>query len=325
MGYATSKQIAMSDIPVIDISSLHDDDPPGLTEVAGRLRAAAADPGFFYVSNHGVPEAVLEAAREAARCFFARPLVEKQEVRIDAHHRGFLRVGEAKMYGGANPDLKESYVFGLDLEPGDREIVAGDPLLGLNNWPGFMPELRLACNDFYAAMSACARSLMRAFAVAMDLPPDFFLKTVQRPVSRGSLIYYPPQPPRMGTEQFGVAPHSDYGCLTLLWQDATGGLEVLNKQQEWVMAHPIEGALVVNVGDLLARWTNDRFSSTAHRVINRSGHERYSMALFFDPDADTLIDPAGVIGSDETPRYPPVRCGEHILSRYEAAFAYRNK
>ena len=129
----------------------------------------------------------------------------------------------------------------------------------------------------------------------------------------------------MGTDQFGVAPHTDYGCLTLLWQDATGGLEVLNKQKEWVTAHPIEGTLVVNVGDLLARWTNDRFSSTAHRVINRSGHERYSMALFFDPDVDTLIDPTAVIGSDEESHYPPVTCGEHILSRYEAAFSYRKQ
>lgn len=325
MGYATSKQIALSDIPVIDISPLRDGDPSGLAEVAGRLRAAAADPGFFYVSHHGVPESVLESAREASGRFFAHPLEEKQEVRIDAHHRGFLRVGEAKMYDGANPDLKESFVFGLDIEPGDREVVSGDALLGLNNWPGFMPELRPACNDFFDAMSACARSLMRAFAVAMDLSPDFFLQTVQRPVSRGALVYYPPQPPRMGTEQFGVAPHTDYGCLTLVWQDATGGLEVLNKKQEWVEAHPVEGALVVNVGDLLARWTNDRFSSTAHRVINRSGGERYSMALFFDPDAGTLIDPVDVVGGGETPRYPPVTCGDHILSRYEAAFAYRKR
>ena len=325
MGYATSKQIALSDIPVIDVSPLHAGDDSGLARVAERLQAAAADPGFFYVSHHGVPETVLEAARDSARRFFALPIDEKQKVRIDAYHRGFLRVGEAKMYGGANPDLKESFVFGLDIESDDREILAGNPLLAPNNWPGFMPELRPACNNFYTAMSACARSLMRAFAIAMNLAPEFFLHNVQRPVSRGSLIYYPPQPPRMGTDQFGVAPHTDYGCLTLLWQDATGGLEVLNKQKEWVTAHPIEGTLVVNVGDLLARWSNDRFSSTAHRVINGSGHERYSMALFFDPDVDTLIDPAAVIGSNEESHYPPVTCGEHILSRYEAAFSYRKQ
>lgn len=324
MGYATAKQIALSDIPVIDISPLRADDPSGLAEVAGRLRAAAADPGFFYVSHHGVPEAVLEAAREAARRFFALPLEGKQKVRIDAHHRGFLRVGEAKMYGAANADLKESYVFGLDLQSDDRELAAANPLLGLNNWPDFMPELRPACNDFFTAMSACGCALMRAFAVAMNLSPDFFLRSIERPVSRGSLIYYPPQPPRMGATQFGVAPHTDYGCLTVLWQDATGGLEVLNKNEEWVTAHPIEGALVVNAGDLLARWTNDRLTSTAHRVINRSGRERYAMALFFDPDVGTLIDPAAVIAGDEEAKYPPVSCGEHILSRYREAFSYRN-
>ena len=135
------------------------------------MRMAAADPGFFYVSHHGVPEPVLDAAREAAGRFFAHSLDDKQKVRIDAHHRGFLRIGEAKMYGGANPDLKESYVFGLDVAPDDREVVAGNPLLGLNNWPDFMPALRPACNGFFTAMSACGHSLMRAFAVAMDLAP----------------------------------------------------------------------------------------------------------------------------------------------------------
>ena len=140
MGYATSKQIAGSEIPVIDISALHADDPAGLSNVAESLRMAAADPGFFYVSHHGVPEPVLDAAREAAGRFFAHSLDVKQKVRIDAHHRGFLRIGEAKMYGGANPDLKESYVFGLDVAPDDREVVAGNPLLGLNNWPNCLPR-----------------------------------------------------------------------------------------------------------------------------------------------------------------------------------------
>lgn len=323
MGYATSREIDASGIPVIDVGTLTAGSEAAATDVARALSAAARDPGFFYVRHHGVPRVVLETALAASKRFFAEPAERKAEVAISERHRGWLRVGEAKMYGGARPDLKESFVFGVDLPADHPELQGGNPILGRNRWPAFQPGLRPAASAFFDAMSACATRLMRAFAVALDLAPDTFTRDVRVPVSRGSFIYYPPQPPDLGEEQFGVAPHSDYGCLTLLWQDATGGLEVRDVNGDWVTAHPVEDTLVVNVGDLLARWSNDRFRSTPHRVINRSGGERYSLALFYDPDAGTVIDPRVALGPDEPSHYPPTTCAEYILSRYRAAFAYR--
>jgi isopenicillin N synthase-like dioxygenase len=149
------------------------------------------------------------------------------------------------------------------------------------------------------------------------------VRTIDRPISRGSILYYPPQPPDMGTDQFGVSSHTDYGCLTLLYQDSTGGLQVQDSGGTWLTAHPIEGTFVVNVGDLLARWTNDRFRSTPHRVVNRSGHARYSTALFIDPNADTLIEP--VVRAGELARYAPVTCAAYLRSRLDASFAYRQQ
>jgi isopenicillin N synthase-like dioxygenase len=149
------------------------------------------------------------------------------------------------------------------------------------------------------------------------------VRSIARPTSRGSIIYYPPQPPDAADDQFGVSPHTDWGCLTLLYQDQTGGLEVQGRDGTWVTAHPIRGTFVVNVGDLLARWTNDRFKSTPHRVVNRSGRARYSCAVFVDPDRDTLIDP--VVRPGEAARYEPVTCGAYVQSRFDAAFAYRQK
>lgn len=321
MAYATSKEIALSDIPVIDMAPLRGGDVAQARQAAMALRRASEEVGFFYVEDHGVPGTVVDAALAASRAFFELPLEQKLEVAINKSHHGFIRVGEAKMYDGANIDLKESFIWGFEPPPGTD--IDDNPFLGPNNWPAFMPGLRTALYTYFEAASQCARALMKGFALSLDLDPDIFLRTSSLPISRGSALYYPPQPPDMGEEQFGVGPHTDYGCLTLVCQDPTAGLEVLDRNGDWLTAQPIPGTFVVNVGDLLSRWTNDRFASTAHRVVNRSGGTRQALALFYDPDFETVVDPREICGANETPRYEPVTCGGYILSRLDAAFSYR--
>ncbi len=323
MNYAESKAIDVFHIPVIDMGPALDGSPEGERQVADGFRRAATEVGFFYVKNHGVPWSLIEQARAAARAFFALPLDQKTEVRVNANHRGFLRVGEAKMADYAQPDLKESFVWGLEVPPGDPAMTPDNPFICPNNWPAFMPELKGAVYPYYEATLDCGQRLLNVFAVSMDLPRDTFTKHWRHPIARGALIYYPPQPPEMGREQFGVAPHTDYGCLTVLCQDDVGGLEVQTKAGEWVTAHPIEGTFVVNVGDLLTRWTNDSFASTPHRVVNKGGRERYSLVLAVDPDFETLVDPVVVCRDGEKPHYPPVRCGDYVRERFDTAFAYR--
>ena len=320
MSYATAKQISLSEIPVIDIAPLVEGESGGRGKVAEDILAAAQGVGFFYVRNHGLPPQVIADAMAASKEFFAHPHEEKMTVRINERHRGFLRVGEAKMYETAKADLKESFVWGLDVGEDDPDYLAGSPMIGPNNWPDFMPALRPVLNAFYAESLDCGRHILRACAAGLGLPEDTFDARYDKTVSRASIIYYPPQDAAMGERQFGVAPHADYGCLTLLHQDATGGLQVRTGKGEWVMALPIEGTLVVNVGDLLARWSNDRFRSNPHRVVNSSGAVRYSMAMFVDPNFDTPIIPA-VDGGE--PKYEPTTCGEYILSRYDESFSYR--
>ena len=123
-----------------------------------------------------------------------------------------------------------------------------------------------------------------------------------------------------------MAPHTDFGCVTLLWQDPTGGLEVRERAtRSWIPAPPIEGTLVINVGDLLGRWTNDRFASTPHRVVNRSGGERFSIATFYDPDFSALVDPRELGTPEAECDYEPIAAGQHILNRFDASFSYRGK
>ncbi len=302
MPYADVKRIESTEIPVVDLAA-------PLPQVAAEMLRASEAIGFFYVKNHGIGRELLDAVSAQAREFFARPAEQKLEVRVRDYHRGFIPTGEAKMYEQARVDLKESFIWGLERAP--------EP----NRWPASQPAMRAVLERYFAECNALGFRLMRAFAVALDIDADYFVRHIDRPISRGSLIHYPPQPPFLERDQFGVAPHTDYGCLTLLYQANVEGLEVLGKNREWLTAHPIEDSFVVNVGDLLARWTNDRFASTPHRVVNRSGRERLSIAMFVDPNDEAVVEP--VCRPGEAARYPPVTCGAYIRQRFDAAFEYR--
>lgn len=321
MSIAGARDMPITEIPVIDIAALYRDDAAGLQRVATQMREAAERVGFFYVRNHGIPADLIEQTELLARRFFAHPLEDKQRLAPRSHHRGFLQIGQAKMHERALPDLKESFVWGLDVPDNDPDFCAGNRMIGPNIWPAFLPGLRPVLNQYFDAANACGQVLLRAFAASLGVEPERFTRHFSKPVSRGSLVFYPPQPADADRTQFGVSPHTDYGVITLLHQDPVGGLQVSNRRGEWVVAHPLDGTLVVNVGDLLARWTNDRFRSNPHRVVNTSGRERLSIAVFVDPDYDTPIEPVVLPG--DTAHYEPTRCGEYILGRFDRSFAYR--
>ena len=329
MSYAGAADLGREAIPVIEISRIRSlgargtADEAAVAAVGRALLAASQQTGFFYIAGHGVPPATIARAVAAAQAFFALPLEQKQRVQVNGRHRGFLRQGGAVMRDDVKPDLKESFNWAFEVPEGSPLMRPDRPLIGPNLWPDDMPALRRELYAYYEEVVACARDLLRAFALALDLPADFFADKFDCPMARGSAIYYPPQPPGLGTSQFGVGPHSDYGCLTLLWQDDSGGLQVQGRDGAWIMAHPLPGTFVCNVGDLLARWSNDRFVSTPHRVVNASGRARFSLPVFFDPNPETVIDPADLLPPGAPARYRPVTAGAHLLARFEAAFSYR--
>ncbi len=319
MAYAAHKEIDADLIPVIDIGPLRDgSDPDGVAQAIFR---ASRDVGFLYVSNHGIPDDLITRTHEAGLTFFRQPLEDKLSVAINRDHRGFLRQGGAKMDDDAKADLKESFIWGHDFP----DHLRGRPLHGTNQWPASMPSLAPLLEAYFAAAHGVAHHIMRACALGLGLAENAFLETASQPLSRASLTWYPPQPPNLGEDQFGVGPHTDFGVLTVLCQDSVGGLQVQDYNGDWIAAHPIPGTLVINVGDLLARWSNGRFRSTPHRVINASGRERLSLVLAFDPDFDTPIDPALVCADGEAALDEPISCGDYLLWRFGRAFDYRNK
>ena len=179
---------------------------------------------------------------------------------------------------------------------------------------------------YYDAMLALGARLTRAVAVSLGLEAGFFEPRYRKPLQRTQAIFYPPQEVGAEEEVFGVAPHTDFGLLTLLWQDDNGGLQVRERSSGgWIDAPPLPGTFVVNVGDLLGRWSNDRFASTPHRVINRSGRERFSIATFYDPDFGAMVDPRALGAAEGEARYEPVTAGQHILNRFDQAFGYRKR
>lgn len=316
MSFNTTRSINPSEIPVIDISRLRDGSDP--VSVAKELHAASSGLGFIYIRGHGILDEVIEQARDTAYNFFRCSEEQKETVSISPKHRGWIGTGGAKMDDDLLPDLKESFLWGFEDESGytpeDHE------LRGPNQWPEFLPELQERATEYFTQAHDVAHYLMRGFALGLELPENFFLKTADQPLSRGSFVYYPDQSDNLDSDQFGVGPHTDFGVLTVLAQDNVGGLEVETIDGEWIKAPPIPGSLIVNVGDLLHRWTNGAYKSTPHRVINASGRERLSLVLAFDPNPETIINSHDVSRHNS---YKTITCGDYLSWRFKKAFAYR--
>lgn len=316
----------MNELPIVDMAGVGDADPAATARAAAEIHRAFTTVGFLYIANHGLADDVIAQAVQEARGFFHQPLAKKREVAINKRHRGFNALGDALMYEATKPDYKEFYTIGLELPEDDPDVVSGEPLRGPNNWPADRPALRAAMTRYYDEIGRCGADLLSCVAISLGLDRTFFKDKYAKRLQRTQLIYYPPHPDGAPTDQFGLAPHTDFGCITLLWQDENGGLEVLERQSKtWIAAKPIPGTLVVNVGDLLARWTNDLYASTPHRVINRSGRERFSIATFYDPDFKAVVDPRQLGVAQADCRYEPTTSGEHILGRIERSFGYRKK
>ena len=307
-------------IPVIDMAPLLGGDQRGVAGVSEAVRQAFTTSGFCYVRNHGVPADVIAQAARTSLDFFHLPLEEKLEAAPKEAVRGFNAIGRTKMRGAMNPDYKEYFQIGLELPRDDPAVLAGQPLRGPNQWPRGLPQFETAFTRYFEAIGACGQRFLRAVAFSLGAPETFFVDKYDKPLQRTQCVYYPPHPVGRTDELFGVAPHTDYGCVTLLWQDDVGGLEVQDRSGAWVQARPVPDTLVINIGDLLARWSNDRYRSTPHRVTNRSGRERLSIATFYDPDFTAPVDPSDFSGGvGEAPNHPPVSAGDYIMGRINAS------
>lgn len=302
-------------IPVLDLAPLVEG---GDTDaLAQDFATAYGETGFAYVINHGIDKGVRAAVFEASKRFHALPEASKQAIALDRNHRGYIAINTST---DVNSDLAEvtkpnqSASFMMMREDA---VVDGDVYLsGPNQWPD-LQGFRAACEAYSAAMTGLGHGLMGLAMQALGAPPQAVMAAFERPTIWLRLLHYPPQAPHAPDDLYGSAPHKDFGCLTLLAQDDVGGLEVQTPAGAWVAAPPMEDAFVVNVGDMLHRMSNGRFLSTPHRVINRTGRERYSCPFFFDPHVSAEIAPLPGTGA---PRFEPLNFGAFLRGELEAGY-----
>lgn len=319
----TARAVDAAALPVIEISGLSASDPSARAAVGAALREACLDKGFFYCAGHGIPQGLIDAAFAESKAFFDRPEAEKRAVdkALSPCNRGYEPLGGQTLEAGAGPDRKEGFYVGLDLPEDDPRVIAGRFNRGPNLWPADQPGFRPVMRAYFAAMQDLGERLMRGIALSLDLPEDHFDTFCRDPLATLRLLHYPPSTGAPGER--GAGAHTDFGGLTLLLQDEVGGLQVFdNAAQDWIAAAPIPGTFVVNLGDMIARWTNDRYRSTLHRVVNASGRERYSIPFFYVGNPDVRVEALpGCLAPGETPRYAPTTVEGHLQEMYRRTYA----
>lgn len=321
-------------VPVIDISRFETGGPADKQAIARSVDQACRDIGFLVISGHGVAPELIERVRSVSRAFFDLDLREKIRVArpsVDVT-RGYIgmmdeSLGRSRDENTTAGDLNESLMIGpVDIPPADYAFApAAGTHFAPNLWPDAPSGLRDAWTDYYRAMGVLAQTLMRIFALSLGLDEFFFDAKIDRHISRLRVRNYPAQDKVFEPGQIRAGAHSDYGSLTILaTEDRPGGLQVFNAAGDWVDVPIVPGCFIINIGDLMARWTNDKWVSTLHRVVNPptqagAASRRQSLVFFHNPNYDAeIVCLPGCVQPGIDAKYPPTTSGEHLRNMFVA-------
>jgi isopenicillin N synthase-like dioxygenase len=293
-----------SNIPIIDIRALiHATDD--CHKVAAQIGQACRECGFFYIVGHGVDDGLQQRLEVVSRAFFAQAAETKLEIRMSRGGRawrGYFPVGGELTSG--KPDLKEGLYFGAELDDDHPLVQSGTPMHGANLFPANIPHFRETVLDYLAAMTRLGHSLMAGIALSLGLEASYFAdRYTADPLVLFRIFNYPPAA-SMPDAAWGVGEHTDYGLLTILKQDMSGGLQVKIKS-DWVDAPPVPNSFVCNIGDMLDRMTGGLYLSTPHRARNVTAHNRLAFPFFFDPNFNAAVRPiqSGVVNDNKNERW----------------------
>ncbi|CAE6374838.1 unnamed protein product [Rhizoctonia solani] len=326
-------------IPIIDISGLSGD-ADSKAKVASEIQDACIHVGFFYVKNHGIDENVITSATNASRRFFDLSLEEKMKVGIIqligyGHTLGGADMFPPKLdfhkttnFKGYFPLSGKKYFyecFAIGSEVGASRSASADSMGGLNVWPSedIVPGFQEIVLKYYQQVAELGSKLLLAFALALNLPEDYFADKVHTGGADMNLMHYLPQNEAVNSTsgEPGIGAHTDFDCFTILWQDEVPALQVKNMADQWIDAGPISGTFVINIADQLSRWSNDIFKSTVHRAINTSQDHRYSIPLFFRLNDDVIIEVLpSCISESRAARYEPILAGDYTKARMEKLY-----
>ena len=303
------------DIPKIDISGVdHNEFPKTLLE---KFYHAYNTYGFGYIINHEIEKDLIDQLFQASKTFHSLPLSEKMKVALDDNHRGYIAINTSTDVNSKLAEVKkpnQSASFMMMRE--DKAQIANVYLSGPNQWPE-IAGFRETLEKYTSQMTKLGKKLMKLSLMSAGIKDHSILNSFETPTIWLRLLHYPPIPKSSPKDLYGSAPHTDFGCLTILTQDGIGGLQVQTKNGDWIDIPKVEGSFVVNVGDMLHRLTNGLLRSTPHRVINKSGQERFSCPFFFDPHVNTNIQPLQGTGK---PKFSPINFGEFLKTELEASY-----
>lgn len=328
-----------NEVPMIDFAPLSGGNDQAIEAVAREVDAACREIGFFTVVNHPVPVLLIRRIFAESKRFFDLPLEAKLRLhmRNSANFRGYLPMdqdGDAMSTRGKavagfqahiatdklrarKPNKNEVFQIAAELGPDDPMVMAGKPLYGANQWPEGIPGFKEAVLDYHTTMVGFSALVASVFARALDLQKDYFVPFYTKPLIQLRLLHYLPQDEQAALEGGDSRAHCDAGGFTMLQQDDVGGLEVKMKSGEWIVVPPVENSFVVNIGDSMKMWTNQRFASTLHRVVNHYGRERYSVGVFANPNYDTVIAPLPTcVDAANPPKFDSMVAGDALLFLY---------
>jgi isopenicillin N synthase-like dioxygenase len=320
---------AASMIPVIDYGPYFAGEPGALDHLVPQVRQACEQVGFFYAAGHGVDDAIVDRAFAAARRFHALPLDDKLALRLNENNIGYLPVnasvqGASTVHKATRPNQNESFFISHDRGLGHPEVTAGIPLRGLNQWPQSLPDIRQPMTAYFKALGAMCDKMLPAFALALDAPADAFAPLFANEGHHNlRFLHYPPQD--AGEDNlFGQAPHTDNSFMTALARTDVPGLAVRLPSGEWFPPPIVPGTFLINLGNMMRRFSNDRFLSTPHGVLNESGTDRYSIAYFHSPNPNATIECLPSCVSAENPaKYAPAIYRDLVLEFYRANYFHQ--
>jgi len=315
-------------VPVIDIGDTSD---AGRRRAADDIHKACREIGFFTITNHGVPAKLIAAQFAAAKAFFDLPLDQRMAIHMknSPATAGYEPIGGQVLDSQddsteqAPPDLKESFYCGLELAADHPLSLRPSRCFGHNQWPA-LPGFREQNLAYYDALSELSARLMHLLALSLDLPENWFDRFHNPAAANLRMIKYPPHPANAAFNQIGAGAHTDWGGVTILAQDDVGGLEVQTADGAWVEARPIADTFVINLGDLMARWTNGIYASNLHRVKNNSsGRDRYSIPYFYGPFPTSVIEAIPTCVDAAHPRlYAACTADDHMLEMFRRSYGY---
>ena len=302
-----------STIPKIDYKIILNNEDPSFSDELNKFNYAISQYGFLLLKNTPIDKKVKKNILETYKAFFDLPLEEKNKINMDltSSNRGWGAPRGEQVNREYNPDYKEIFDTGPHQKVKDefRDLT----YYSKNLWPDQLPFFENNVNNYYDLCTQIGMNVLLFIERSLGLSENFFRDKFENPMSLLRCNYYSPRKSSLSNKDYGIAPHTDYGCLTILLTDNNPGLEIKNPLNEWELVTPEEGEIIVNFGDMLEFWSMKKIKATPHRVYGNN-KERFSIPFFFNPQYDTIIS-----------KKDKIIAGEYLTKKYDTTYLHKKK